>query len=182
MARALSEVAALLDQMAIEARDEAARLAAFPRASLTQGVRAQLLAGLAADVRCAMTGRAPLRAAVARLDALAFWRAHGKAVAAVGAVYGLGWACRAPLGETVLATVPGGLRSHKTEQGTVLRWKADHRMPAGQYWPGGSLPDGLVLTPDTPRHVPGVHRAVSGVYRRKVAPALEMTTEQEAAA
>lgn len=91
-----------------------------------------------------------------RISALEFWRRHGMAVQAIRAVYGGGWKCRAPFGETELATVPAGWRSCKTERGTVLRWGRDHRVPAACYWPDKRLPAGLAITPDYPRHRPEV--------------------------
>jgi hypothetical protein len=86
-----------------------------------------------------------------RLGAREFWDMHAIAVQAIGNVYGAGWKCRAPLGETVLATVPAGLRSYKTPTGSTIRWLRDHRMPAAQFWPGGVLPAGLILSEDGPR-------------------------------
>ena len=85
-----------------------------------------------------------------RLGAREFWDMHAIAVRAIGNVYGAGWKCRAPLGETVLATVPAGLRSYKTPTGSTIRWFRDHRMPAAQFWHGGVLPAGLILSEDGP--------------------------------
>lgn len=87
----------------------------------------------------------------AKVGAWEFWRLHGEAVAAIGARYGDAWKVRAPFGDTVLATVASGWKSAKTERGTVVKWPADGRMPAAQYWPGGELPAGLVISEDYPR-------------------------------
>lgn len=97
----------------------------------------------------------------AKVGAWEFWRMHGEAVAAIGARYGDAWKIRAPFGDTVLATVASGWKSAKTERGTVVKWPADGRMPAAQYWPGGELPAGLVISEDYPR--------VAGECQRKLA-------------
>jgi len=86
-----------------------------------------------------------------RLGAREFWDMNSFAVHAIVNVYGTGWKCRAPLGETVLASVPAGLRSYKTPTGSTVRWLRDHRMPAARFWPGGALPAGLILSEDGPR-------------------------------
>lgn len=86
-----------------------------------------------------------------RIGAREFWDMLAIAVHAINYVYGTGWKCRAPLGETVLASVPAGLRSYKTPTGSTVRWLRDHRMPAARFWPGGVLPSGLIVSEDGPR-------------------------------
>lgn len=120
--------------------------------------RALLAATQAAEAEmAALRAAKPAKAATSRrkVTALEFWRRHGLAVDRIRAVYGDGWKCRAPLGETELVTVPACWRSFKTERGTTLQWGRDHRMPAAQYWADGLLPTGLAVTPDYARHVPG---------------------------
>lgn len=129
-----------------QAEEQFRRLAALVQASM-----AELAAYKSLAASKPATGRR-----VVRISALEFWQRHGAAVEAIRAVYGNGWKCRAPFGETELATVPPGWRSCKTERGTVLRWGRDHRVPAARYWPGQRLPLGLSITPDYPRHCPEI--------------------------
>ena len=85
------------------------------------------------------------------LGAERFWAACAAAVDAIRARYGDNWKIHAPVGETVVATVPGKLRSYRTARGTVIRFRADHRLPAAKYWPDGSIPGDLAFVPDYPR-------------------------------
>ena len=85
-----------------------------------------------------------------------FWSAYSVAVAAINAVYGNRWAIVAPIGETSLVTVPGRWRSYKGSRGGTIRYRADHRMPAARFWPGGVLPAALAQEPDYPREDPAV--------------------------
>jgi hypothetical protein len=102
------------------------------------------------------------RAAIPTIDAPTFWRLHGAAVEAVIAIYGPGWKCRAPMGETVLAVIPTRFRGHVGERGTLLKWRADHRFPAARYWPGGALPEGVQTLTDYPRDATGGSRKLVG--------------------
>lgn len=86
------------------------------------------------------------------MNAVEFWSMQHKAVESIIAVYGLGWKVRAPFDETILATIPSKFRSYVTERGTRIKWGADHRLPAAQYWPGAKLPEGLELMQDYARH------------------------------
>lgn len=87
----------------------------------------------------------------ARMGALEFWHHRRLAVEAIGAVYGEDWGVKAPIGETVLVTVPPCWRSATTKRGTKLTWNKDCRMPAARYWPSGQLPAGLEISPDYER-------------------------------
>lgn len=100
------------------------------------------------------------------MGAFEFWDLHGQAVTAIRAVYGDRWRVAAPFGETALVTLPANLCSGKTERGTTIRWPRDGRMPAAQYWPGGKLPDGAVITPDYPRAaaLPMIRKGVAWVH------------------
>lgn len=109
----------------------------------------------------AAAGRPVAAPKAPKLTAWEFWRMHGQAVDAVRAVYGDGWKIRAPFGDTVLAMLPAGFKSAKTERGTVIKWASGYRMPAAKYWPDGRLPDGLVIEADYPR--------VAGECQRKLA-------------
>lgn len=99
----------------------------------------------------AAAGRPVAAPKAPKLTAWEFWRMHGQAVDAVRAVYGDAWKIRAPFGDTVLAMLPAGFKSAKTERGTVIKWASGYRMPAAKYWPDGRLPDGLVIEADYPR-------------------------------
>lgn len=90
----------------------------------------------------------------AAMSAFTFWRMHGVAVQAIIGVYGLSWKTRAPLGRTVLVSVPACWRSGKTERGGTVRWSRDHRMPGPGYWPNGAFPVGLEVSQDYPRAQP----------------------------
>jgi hypothetical protein len=92
------------------------------------------------------------------MSAEEFWTAYSVAVAAINAVYGDRWAVVAPIGETTLVTVPGRFRSFKGRRGGTIRYRADHRMPAGKYWPGGSMPAALIQGEDYRREEPAVSR------------------------
>jgi hypothetical protein len=112
---------------------------------------AQLRAAIAQAVEAAAPKPAKAPKAI---GALAFWAAHGEAVASIIRRYGPGWKCKAPPGQTVLATLSPGLRSCKSQRGTLLRWGKDHRLPTPAYWPGGTLPVGVTVEADYPRHDP----------------------------
>ncbi|HTI81799.1 MAG TPA: hypothetical protein VL614_15225 [Acetobacteraceae bacterium] len=115
---------------------------------------------LAASVHAALVTSRPVRVPAAPRRSLAtapavgaerFWQAAGAAQRAIIDAYGLHWAVRAPIGETILVTVPPRLRSFKSERGTTIRYRADHRLPAARFWPGGEIPAVLEVTPDVPR-------------------------------
>lgn len=95
--------------------------------------------------------KAPTVRRTCGINAFQFWAQHGKAVEAIIAAYGLSWKVRAPVGGSVLATVPTCWRSGKTERGGIVRWSKDHRMPAARFWVDGKLPEGLEITADYPR-------------------------------
>lgn len=109
-----------------------------------------------AAYRSAKPAKASRAPRMVMISALEFWRRHGLAVEAVRAAYGDNWKCHAPFGHTELATIPSRWRSFETETGTTLRWHRDARVPSASYWLEGRLPTGLKITPDYPRHVPGV--------------------------
>lgn len=114
-----------------------------------------------APVVVAMPDRKP-----AKRGAEAFWQLRRAAVEAIRTVYGDHWGIKAPRGETVLAIVPRGWRCYKTARGTVIRYRADHRLPAAQYWPGGELPAGLVLGTDPARETAPAPRKAEPVRSR----------------
>lgn len=89
------------------------------------------------------------------MSAFQFWAAHGRAVQAIIADFGLNWKVKAPIGATVLAGVPACWRSGKTYRGGIVRWSRDHRMPAARYWPAGALPAGLAISDDYAREWSG---------------------------
>lgn len=83
------------------------------------------------------------------MTAIELWDRYGQAVNAIVAVYGTHWKTVAPLGDTVLVTVPAGLRSAKGKvKGVIIKWGQDHRMPAARFWPGGVLPSRLIVHAD----------------------------------
>lgn len=84
-----------------------------------------------------------------------FWELHAEAVRSIRARYGGNWKCAAPHGETVLVSLPAGLRSCKGPLGGTIRWGRDHRMPAALYWPDGTIPCDLVTSIDPPRATGG---------------------------
>lgn len=92
----------------------------------------------------------------AGMSAFQFWHGHGQAVQAIIGEFGLNWKIKAPIGQTILVTVPPCWRSGKTERGGTVRWSADHRMPSAGYWPGGELPAALTVSADYDRHTAGV--------------------------
>jgi hypothetical protein len=109
---------------------------------------AQLRAAIAQAVETAAPK--PAKAPKA-MGALAFWAAHGEAVASIIRRYGPGWKIKAPSGETEVVTLASGLRSCKSQRGTLLKWGKDHRVPAAVYWPGGTLPIGVEVVIDYAR-------------------------------
>lgn len=92
----------------------------------------------------------PARAS-AVLKAEQFWRLHAQAVAAIVAAHGPQWACTAPIDEMVLTAIPANLRSYKTARGAIIRFRADHRIPAAHWWPEGRFPAELPTEVDYPR-------------------------------
>lgn len=115
---------------------------------------------LSASVQSALAPRhaarilaGPTRSRLVRIAMTAemFWDAVGAAQRAIKAVYGDRWAIVAPIGETVLATVPAQMRNFHGARGSLIRNRPDHRLPAAKYWPGGELPTGLDLTEDYAR-------------------------------
>lgn len=108
----------------------------------------------AASVQAALGSIRTVRPA-AGVSAERFWQAAGAAQRAIIERYGLRWAILAPIGETILVTVPPRLRSYQTKGCTTIRYRADHRLPAAPYWPGGVIPASVQVTADTPRHVDG---------------------------
>lgn len=97
------------------------------------------------------TAPRPRQATVPAIGAERFWQAAGAAQRAIIEAYGMAWAVRAPIGETVLVTMPPRLRSFKSERGTTIRYRADHRLPAARFWPGGRIPATLEIVPDVAR-------------------------------
>ena len=85
------------------------------------------------------------------IGAETFWASHGHAVAACAGRYGENWRIAAPMGETVLVTLPAKLCAYKGPLGTTIRYRRDHRMPGARYWPEGRLPDGVMVVRDYPR-------------------------------
>lgn len=104
--------------------------------------------------RSASLGAASSRTAKGRstLSALSFWALHSQAVEAIRAEHGERWGVVAPFGHTELVTVPARWLKFRTERGTILTWRRDHRIPGARYWPTGELPCELTVTPDYPRH------------------------------
>ena len=149
----LSDVATHLDAFfasAAKARDNAADLTARQRLA-TLADRYETLA-YSVKVALATEPRKAVRKAIAsRMDAATFWTLHAKACTAINAVYGDQWRVKAPFGETTLISAPAPLRKMKTERGTVITWRRDWRMPAAQFWPGGSMPTELEICADYPR-------------------------------
>lgn len=91
----------------------------------------------------------PVRAK--KLDAGRFWELHSIAVSSIRSVYGETWKLTAPYGETIVVSVPAGLRSCKGPRGGTIRWGRDHRMPAASHWPNGRIPGTLEIGTDSPR-------------------------------
>lgn len=149
----------------------ARRLQAMAQA-VRQVAEADVLAAPRTAVVVPLRKRSAGRVAVAaskavKINVWEFWRMHGEAVAAIRAIYGDRWKVTSPFGQTVLATVASGWKSAKTERGTVVKWPADGRMPAAQYWHGGELPAGLVISEDYPRVAGECPRERSRVWFRE---------------
>lgn len=104
-----------------------------------------------------------------------FWRAHGAAVRGIGDRFGTRWYLQAS--ETVCATVPSKLRSYKSERGTVIKFRADHRLPAACYWPGGVIPGELVYAPG---RAPGAELVAADMLRRQNAAHAEQIENDQA--
>lgn len=92
-----------------------------------------------------------VRKAADKVSALQWFELRQRAHEAICAVYGERWKVCAPIGETVLASLPSALRNGKTERGTKLRWHRDHRLPAAKYWPDGVIPGDVTYCDDGPR-------------------------------
>lgn len=82
-----------------------------------------------------------------KVKAEAFWALHAQAVEAIIARYGTRWGIRAPVGETVLYSLPPSLRSYKTKLGIKIAFRRDWSAPAAMYWPGGKIPEGVIFAP-----------------------------------
>lgn len=78
-----------------------------------------------------------------KLDVPQFWAAHGAAVEAIIAAYGLNWKTRAPFGETELVEVAAKLRPSKRSGCFIISYPRDNRFPAARFWPNGVYPDGV---------------------------------------
>jgi hypothetical protein len=154
MSMTISKVLILLDSWAADADgrvltapDAFAVVTAHQRAgryrAMTTAIRDALAAG---QVPAVVSAKRPARKAAKTrvMTAPEFWEAHALAKAAIMAVYGQGWACAAPIGETLIVTLPA--RILPSARGTRLG-----RFPAARYWPGGVLPDGIEVHPDYPR-------------------------------
>lgn len=84
----------------------------------------------------------------AALTAERFWDLHRDAVQAIRTMHGPRWDIHAPLSDTVAVTVPAKLCAMTGPLGGKIKWRRDHRVPSGKYWPGGALPDcGLEVAP-----------------------------------
>lgn len=80
------------------------------------------------------------------LSASEFWSLHARAVDAISRVHGSRWQFTATF-DTVLITLPTRLCSWVGPLGGKIKWRRDHRMPDAKYWPGATLPDGVVAAP-----------------------------------
>jgi hypothetical protein len=88
---------------------------------------------------------------VEKMGAEKFWRLYGDAVARCTSEHGANWKCSAPIGRTVLVSLPACYRSYRGPLGTMIKYRRDHRVPAAQFWAGGLLPDGLVIVAEASR-------------------------------
>lgn len=132
---------------------------------LVRHSKARQLHAMAASVRQALFAesaqaapakapKAPRKAAaakVAKYGGEQFEKDLGAAQRAIVARYGLGWKCGAPMGEAVPAVIPAALRRYKTARGALIQMPENQRVPAAKYWPGGILPDGLMIVADYAR-------------------------------
>lgn len=84
----------------------------------------------------------------------AFFDARMAACRAVAAEHGERWDL-VP-GASQWASIPSKLRSFKTARGTTIKCRADARLPAARYWPGGVLPDGVTVAPTGGKLTPWV--------------------------
>jgi hypothetical protein len=76
------------------------------------------------------------------MSAAAFFDAYQMARKAVASAIGDRWVI---LGHATWCTVPSGLRSFRSERGTKISLPHDIRLPPACYWPGGEIPDGLIM-------------------------------------
>ena len=105
----------------------------------------------AAPVAVLVPKRAKAASKPAAIGAEQFWSLHSEAVRAMVARHGLSWRNNVPH-ETVEVTLPPRLCSYVGPLGGRIKWRRDHRMPAAEYWPGSSLPDGVDALPSSPRY------------------------------
>jgi len=94
---------------------------------------------------CGQTIRKPRAKAakVAAMTAEEFFDARVVACRAVAADVGENWHLVA--GASFWCAIPSKLRSFTTARGTRIKCRPDARLPAGQYWPAGALPDGVIV-------------------------------------
>lgn len=96
-------------------------------------------------------------------EAEAFFDARVSACWFIAAVHGQAW--HLVPGATHWCRLASRLRSFRTPRGTLIKSRADARLPAPQYWPGGVLPEGVgVSTPVHTPPTPWVRRKVEGAW------------------
>jgi hypothetical protein len=91
--------------------------------------------------KVSVSARIVKRPVASTVTAVEFWQAHAAAVQSIRATFGGRWYLQAA--ETVMATIPAKLRSYKSERGTLIKFRMDHRLPIAKYWPNGLIPGDL---------------------------------------